>query len=244
MTAAASRTDPTRARKLAEQCFAVARSTQFDGEREAAIARGTAIAQGAGLSLDAFDIPGRKKSSAAGTGRQGQKGEPGEPGRDRAARSADVDTDEMLRRAAETKRAWFEDAWYRTTQEEALRGFRDAMDRARDRTGARDHETLYDAARRNFDAETAAAAERDRAGGRRDSQAPNPETLRREYLQGRWPTIEAVLNALRARHVYVAPVESRVTVHGQAMPLWLVTGPSVMVLDQWSLRELADEVVR
>lgn len=239
MTAAASRTNPARARKLAEQCFAVARSTQFDGEREAAIARGTAIAQRAGLSLDAFDIPGRGKADAVHAGPAGQKGPSGQ---NRSASSADVD--EMLRRAAETKRGWFDDEWYRKTQEDALNGFRDSMERARERTGARDDETPYDAARRNFDAETAAAAERDRAAGRRDSTATNPETLRRSDLQGRWPTIEAVLNALHARRVYVAPVESRITIRGQAMPLWLVTGPSVMVLDQWSLRELADEVVR
>lgn len=240
MTAAASRTNPARAKKLAEQCFAVARSTQFDGEREAAIARGTAIAQGAGLSLDQFNIPGRTMSEPDPSA-QAQRGAKGPSG---PAKPFDADVDEMLRRAKATRDEWFSDKWYRTTQEEAFNGFRDSMDRARDRTCARDNETPYDAARRNFDTETAAAAERDRAAGRRGSTAPNPETLRRADLQGRWPTIEAVLNALRARRVYVAPVESRVTVRGQAMPLWLVTGPSVMVLDQWSLRELADEVVR
>lgn len=52
---------PERARRLAERCFALARSTTFTGEREAAIARGTAIASKAGLSLDLFDIPGRAR---------------------------------------------------------------------------------------------------------------------------------------------------------------------------------------
>lgn len=46
--------------RRAERCFSVARSTTFDGERDAAIARGTAIAEKAGLSLDLFDIPGRQ----------------------------------------------------------------------------------------------------------------------------------------------------------------------------------------
>lgn len=45
----------------AERCFALARSTTFAGERESAIARGTAIAKKAGLDLDYFDIPGRKR---------------------------------------------------------------------------------------------------------------------------------------------------------------------------------------
>lgn len=43
----------------AERCFALARSTTFPGERKAAIARGTFIAEKAGLDLDRFDIPGR-----------------------------------------------------------------------------------------------------------------------------------------------------------------------------------------
>jgi hypothetical protein len=48
-------------RSTAEACFALARSSTFAGEREAAIARGIAIAEGAGLSLDGFDIPGRTR---------------------------------------------------------------------------------------------------------------------------------------------------------------------------------------
>lgn len=47
------------ARDRAERCFALARSTTFEGERANAIAQGTRIAEAAGLSLDDFDIPGR-----------------------------------------------------------------------------------------------------------------------------------------------------------------------------------------
>lgn len=49
------------ARGKAERCFAVARSTTFEGERDNAIEQGTKIAQAAGLSLDLFDIPGRAR---------------------------------------------------------------------------------------------------------------------------------------------------------------------------------------
>jgi len=49
------------ARRKAERCFALARSTTFDGERVNAIVQGTKIAQAAGLSLDLFDIPGRAR---------------------------------------------------------------------------------------------------------------------------------------------------------------------------------------
>ena len=49
------------ARDRAERCFALARSTTFEGERANAIAQGTRIAETAGLSLDDFDIPGRER---------------------------------------------------------------------------------------------------------------------------------------------------------------------------------------
>lgn len=49
-------------RERAERCFALARSTTFDGERESAIALGSAIAEKAGLDLATFDIPGRVRS--------------------------------------------------------------------------------------------------------------------------------------------------------------------------------------
>jgi hypothetical protein len=54
----------TAARTKAERCFALARSTTFPAEREAAIARGIAIAEKAGLNLDRFDIPGRTRRPA------------------------------------------------------------------------------------------------------------------------------------------------------------------------------------
>lgn len=49
------------ARARAERCFALARSTTFEGERDNAIAKGTSIAEAANLSLDLFDIPGRAR---------------------------------------------------------------------------------------------------------------------------------------------------------------------------------------
>jgi hypothetical protein len=47
--------------RKAERCFALARSTTFQGERDSAVARGTEIATKAGIDLDLFDIPGRKR---------------------------------------------------------------------------------------------------------------------------------------------------------------------------------------
>lgn len=58
------------ARRRAEACFAVARSATIPGERDAAVNRGTAIAERAGLSLDDFDIPGRVRARPAGNVRQ------------------------------------------------------------------------------------------------------------------------------------------------------------------------------
>lgn len=58
-------------RDKAERCFALARSTKFDGERTNAIAQGTRIAEAAGLSLDLFDIPGRVKVSPSMSGKPG-----------------------------------------------------------------------------------------------------------------------------------------------------------------------------
>lgn len=58
----------TTPREKAKRCFALARSTTFAGEREAAISRGVAICEAASLDLDEFDIPGRPpraKSSPA-----------------------------------------------------------------------------------------------------------------------------------------------------------------------------------
>lgn len=49
------------ARRRAQGCFAIARSTPFAKERETALSRGISIAEKAGLSLDQFDIPGRPR---------------------------------------------------------------------------------------------------------------------------------------------------------------------------------------
>ncbi len=54
------------AQQRAERCFALARSTTFDGERETAIAMGMRIASAAGLDLDAFEIPGRRRAKKGG----------------------------------------------------------------------------------------------------------------------------------------------------------------------------------
>lgn len=56
---------PVRARERAEGCFALARSTTFAPEREAAIARGKLIAEKAGLPLELFDIPGETRTRPA-----------------------------------------------------------------------------------------------------------------------------------------------------------------------------------
>lgn len=55
--------DRSGALRRAENCFALARSTLFPAERDTAIARGTAIAEAAGISLDRFDIPGRMRAA-------------------------------------------------------------------------------------------------------------------------------------------------------------------------------------
>jgi len=49
----------------AERCFALARSTTFEAEREAAIRKGLAICERAGLDASAFEIPGRMKPEPA-----------------------------------------------------------------------------------------------------------------------------------------------------------------------------------
>ncbi|KQN00541.1 hypothetical protein [Sphingomonas sp. Leaf25] len=51
-----------RAVRLAAKCFDIARSSRFEGERDAAISRGIAIAKKAGLRLELFNIPGWDES--------------------------------------------------------------------------------------------------------------------------------------------------------------------------------------
>jgi hypothetical protein len=106
--------DAAEARRRAERCFAVARSTNFPAERETAVKRGEAIANAAGLSLDDFDIPGRVKA---------------EPRRPRMS-TADLfgsrsNLEEILRSFEETIRGWprssFADAHFNAVREEQRR---------------------------------------------------------------------------------------------------------------------------
>lgn len=52
----------------ARKCFALARSTTHAGERDAAVSRGLAILERAGLNPDDFDIPGRARKRPAPAG--------------------------------------------------------------------------------------------------------------------------------------------------------------------------------
>lgn len=97
-------------------------------------------------------------------------------------------------------------------------------------------ETLYDARRRAFDDAIRAAAERDQANGRRSAAPPDLESLRRADLRDRWPTTDAALNALRARRVAAFPIDLPPTT------MWSVPDRAQPVVDEWQLRELADEV--
>ena len=173
-----------RAVRLAAKCFDIARSTQFPGERAAAISRGIAIAEKAGLRLDLFDIPGWDG---------------------RLLQNALHDVDETLRRLADELRAM-------------------------------DGETVYDAKLRAFHAAAAEAAERDRANGRRSAPVLDLEAIRRADLLDRWPSTGAALNALRARRVEVFPIDLPPTT------TWSVPSRALPVVDEWQLRELADEV--
>jgi len=123
-----------RARQLAESCFAVARSTTHAGERQNAIGRGEAICRKHGFSLDDFDIPGRRPRAAPRP----------ETSFRFAAGSFEGGGDEL------------------TDFLRAFESLKRSFDAAAARAGAAEDETPYDARRRNFDRETAAAAERDR----------------------------------------------------------------------------------
>lgn len=98
-------------------------------------------------------------------------------------------------------------------------------------------ETIYDAKRRAFDAATSAAAERDRANGRRAGRGADPSDLRRADLLDRWPSIGAAINALRARRVEVIECPC-----ADGPPRWEAASHRNDRLDEWQLRELADEV--
>lgn len=83
------------ARRRAEACFAVARSATIPGERAAAIDRGTALAERAGLSLDLFEIPGRSRARVPDPPRSRYVDDLFE--RSRAPDFANIDPDEFMR---------------------------------------------------------------------------------------------------------------------------------------------------
>lgn len=118
----------------------------------------------------------------------------------------------------------------------ALRDVDETLQRWASQLRAEAGETIYDAKRRAFHAEASAAAERDRAAGRRATPAPDLQTIRRAELLDRWPSTGAALNALRARRVEVFPIDLPPTA------TWSVPSRALDVIDEWQLRELADEV--
>jgi hypothetical protein len=127
----------TSAAQKAERCFALARSTSFPGERDTAIARGIAILEKAGLRLDAFDIPGRPRTTRAAPP------PPRAPFEPRGRRAPDrYDFSEVQRVMAE---------------------FHRKMREAEQAAAACAGESAYDARRRNFAEQCAEAAARDRA---------------------------------------------------------------------------------
>lgn len=119
----------------------------------------------------------------------------------------------------------------------ALRDAEGALDRWSETLSTGADETLYDAKRRAFDTATRAAAERDCANGRRAARRPGQADLRRTELLDRWPSIGAVVNALRARRVEVTEDPEAA---GPAR--WRAAPHRADRLDEWQLRELADEV--
>lgn len=173
-----------RAVRLAAKCFDIARSTNFPGERQAAISRGTMIAEKAGLRLDLFDIPGREGHLI----------------------------------------------------KDAVRDLGETLERMIRELRAADGETIYSAKLRAFYEATSAAAERDRANGRRSAPVLDLDVIRRADLLDRWPSTGAALNALRARRVEIFPIDLPPTT------TWSVPSRSLNVVDEWQLRELADEV--
>lgn len=118
----------------------------------------------------------------------------------------------------------------------ALRDVEDTLRRWSTELQAKCGETLYDARRRAFDDATRAAAERDRANGRRSAGSADPESVRRADLRDRWPTTDAALNALRARRVAAFPIDLPPTT------MWSVPDRAQPLVDEWQLRQLADEV--
>ncbi|KQN37033.1 hypothetical protein ASG37_05065 [Sphingomonas sp. Leaf407] len=203
--------DVQRAARRARSCFTLARSSTFAGERDAAIARGILMAEKAGLSLDGFDIPGRVRQRQTASSTTANR-----PGIAERMRGSESDFREAIREAADTRRRWAEEL----------------------RVG--DDESIYDAKRRAFNEATAAAAERDSAAGRRASDLPDRAELRLHDLRERWPSVDAAINALKARRIVVHPATN---LADPATPAWFAPVRGLQVLDEWQLRELADEVM-
>lgn len=117
----------------------------------------------------------------------------------------------------------------------ALRDAEGTLTRWTEALRADAEETLYDAKRRAFDAATGAAADRDCASGRRPVGRRDWSDMRRADLLDRWPSVGAVLNALRARRIAVIA-------DPDAPHRWFTELRHAETLDEWQLRELADEV--
>lgn len=118
----------------------------------------------------------------------------------------------------------------------ALRDVDEARRRWAAELHADDGESIYDAKRRAFDEATTAAAERDRVAGRRSAGAPDLGEIRRADLLDRWPSVGSALNGLRARRVEIYPIDLPPTTK------WSVPNRTPPIIDEWQLRELADEV--
>lgn len=111
----------SRAADLARKCFAVARSTSHAGERAAAINRGMALLERAGLDPDDFDIPGRARKRPHDLGTNARPGRP-------FMRVSPDDLDEIARAFSDQLQATtaFRDAM--RGQAEALRNVQFSMD--------------------------------------------------------------------------------------------------------------------
>ncbi len=122
---------------------------------------------------------------------------------------------------------------------DALRDAEATQQRWADRLDLKQGETIYAAKRRAFDEATRTAADRDRIAGRRPADPSDLDALRRTDLLERWPSIGAAVNALKARRVLVRPVDKP---DGPEQQRWHVPDQRLAAIDEWQLRELADEV--
>lgn len=122
---------------------------------------------------------------------------------------------------------------------DALRDAEATRQRWADRLDAGNGETIYAAKRRAFDEAIRAAADRDRIAGRRPAELTDVDAVRRADLLERWPSIGAAINALKARRVLVHPVDNG---DGPEPQRWHVPAHRSAAVDEWQLRELADEV--